>query len=68
MARWVGRTVEVLVEGADKRGTGLRTGRTPESRVVNFAGAAAPGEIRRVRIDGASAYSLRGNLVPVSAA
>ncbi len=68
MARWIGQTVEVLVEGADKRGTGLRTGRTPESRVVNFAGEAAPGELRRVRIEQASAYSLRGVLVPVPAA
>ncbi len=68
MARWVGRTVEVLVEGADKRGTGLLTGRTPESRVVNFTGEAAPGELHRVRIEVASAYSLRGVLVPASAA
>jgi tRNA-2-methylthio-N6-dimethylallyladenosine synthase len=68
MTRWIGETVEVLVEGYDKRGTGLRTGRTPESRVVNFSGKAAPGELHRVRIEGASAFSLRGTAVPVSVA
>lgn len=68
MARWVGTTVEVLVEGDDRRGTGLRTGRTPEHRVVNFSGEAAPGELHRVRIDAASPFSLRGTLVPLSAA
>jgi tRNA-2-methylthio-N6-dimethylallyladenosine synthase len=59
--RWVGRTLEVLVEGRSKRGRW--TGRTAENRVVNFEGESAPGRLERVRISAATAFSLRGDTV-----
>lgn len=68
MQRWVGRTVQVLVEGSDRRGKGRWTGRSPESRVVNFTGPAARGEIVPVRIDRATAFSLGGERVVPSRA
>lgn len=64
MRRWVGRTVEVLVEGPDKRRTGSWTGRTPESRIVNFRGSAMPGDLVEVSIDRATAFSLGGQSAP----
>jgi tRNA-2-methylthio-N6-dimethylallyladenosine synthase len=58
--RWVGREVEVLVEGPSKRDPGEWTGRTPENRVVNFAGAALQGTMTRLKVVSATAFSLRG--------
>jgi tRNA-2-methylthio-N6-dimethylallyladenosine synthase len=63
-AEWVGREVEVLVEGESKRDESRWTGRSPEHRVVNFDGEAAPGTLQRVRITGSTAFSLRGKSVP----
>jgi tRNA-2-methylthio-N6-dimethylallyladenosine synthase len=60
--RWIGREVEILVEGGSKRDRDEWTGRTPENRVVNFAGASAPGRLERVKIVAATAFSLRGDL------
>lgn len=57
--RWVGREVEVLVEGPSKRDDRRWTGRTPESRVVHFEGPSAAGRLERVRVLGATAYSLK---------
>jgi len=57
---WIGRDVEVLVEGLDKREGAKWTGRTPENRVVHFAGSSAPGRIEPVRVLAATAYSLQG--------
>jgi len=57
--RWVGREVEVLVEGPSKRDASRWTGRTPESRVVHFEGPSAPGRVEKVRVVGATAYSLK---------
>ncbi len=62
MRRFVGRDVDVLVEGSDKRGTGLWSGRTPEARVALFGGDSAPGRIERVVVEAATAFSLRGRL------
>lgn len=59
-AEWVGREVEVLVEGSSRLDDGEQCGRTPENRVVNFSTAASPGQIVRLRITRASAFSLRG--------
>ena len=56
---WIGRDVEVLVAGLDKREESKWTGRTPENRVVHFAGESAPGRIERVRVLAATAYSLQ---------
>jgi tRNA-2-methylthio-N6-dimethylallyladenosine synthase len=57
---WVGRSVEVLVEGPSRRDSAEWTGRTPENRVVNFAGSSSAGRLERLTITRASAYSLRG--------
>ncbi len=66
-ARWIGSTVEVLVEGASKRDASEWTGRTPEHRVVNFAGVSAPGRLESVRIVGSTAFSLRAEPLGVDA-
>ena len=50
--RFVGRTLEVLVEGASRTDPSRLRGRTRHNKVVNFAGLAAPGDVRRRRRDG----------------
>ena len=60
---WIGREVAVLVEGPNRRNDREWTGRTPEARWVHFPGHSAPGRVETVRVDGASAYSLRGEIV-----
>jgi tRNA-2-methylthio-N6-dimethylallyladenosine synthase len=60
--RWVGRDVQVLVEGENVRNRDEWTGRSAESRVVNFHGSSAPGRLETVRIVRATAFSLRGEL------
>lgn len=57
---WIGRQVEVLVEGRSKRDVTRWTGRTPESRIVHFTGQAAPGDFVWVEITKATPYSLGG--------
>ncbi len=61
MQRWVGREVEVLVEGPSNRNPERWTGRTPENRVVTFGGPATPGTLKRIRISQASPFALRGS-------
>jgi tRNA-2-methylthio-N6-dimethylallyladenosine synthase len=58
--RFVGRTVEVLVEGASRNDPERLRGRTRHNKVVNFTGRAAPGELTQVRIDAASSQTLSG--------
>jgi tRNA-2-methylthio-N6-dimethylallyladenosine synthase len=60
---WIGRKVEVLVEGPNRRNDREWTGRTPEARWVHFPGKSAPGRVETVRVAGVSAYSLRGEIV-----
>ena len=43
--RFVGRTLEVLVEGTSRTDPSRLRGRTRHNKVVNFAGLAPPGEI-----------------------
>ena len=43
--RWIGRTVEVLVEGPNRAECREWTGRTPEARWVHFGGNSAPGRL-----------------------
>jgi ribosomal protein S12 methylthiotransferase len=71
-ARWVGRTIDVVVEGPDPETAGLWTGRgrfqAPEvDGVVRFSLAAGrtepPAAIVRVVVDSAGAYDLAGRLV-----
>jgi tRNA-2-methylthio-N6-dimethylallyladenosine synthase len=64
--RFVGRTVEVLVEGPSRTDPERQRGRTRHNKVVNFAGLAAPGELAQVRIDSATSQTLAGEeLLPI---
>jgi tRNA-2-methylthio-N6-dimethylallyladenosine synthase len=58
--RFVGRTVEVLVEGASRNDAERLRGRTRHNKVVNFTGLAAPGELTQVLIDTATSQTLSG--------
>jgi tRNA-2-methylthio-N6-dimethylallyladenosine synthase len=58
---WVGREVEVLVEGDGRRGEGQRFGKTPQFKNVVFPTDATPvGALRRVRIAAATSQTLIG--------
>ena len=61
----VGRVTEVLVSGPSKRGKGEWSGRTPESRIVNFPAPVkiAVGDIYKVKIVEALKHSLKGEVV-----
>jgi tRNA-2-methylthio-N6-dimethylallyladenosine synthase len=64
----VGRVEEVLVEGASRHGASLLRGRTRRNTTVNFAGAAAAGELVPVLIEAATSTTLRGSqAAPVAA-
>jgi tRNA-2-methylthio-N6-dimethylallyladenosine synthase len=58
--RFVGRTLEVLVEGPSRTDPERLRGRTRHNKAVNFTGLAAPGELTQVRIDAASSQTLSG--------
>ncbi|MGA9284415.1 MAG: MiaB/RimO family radical SAM methylthiotransferase [Solirubrobacteraceae bacterium] len=58
--RFVGRTLEVLVEGPSRTDPERMRGRTRHNKVVNFAGLAAPGELTQVRIAAATSQTLSG--------
>ena len=59
--RFVGRTLDVLVEGASRHDPSRLRGRTPHNKVVNFDGLAAPGEIVAVQIASATSQTLSGS-------
>jgi tRNA-2-methylthio-N6-dimethylallyladenosine synthase len=58
--RFVGRTLDVLVEGTSRTDPQRLRGRTRHNKVVNFSGLAAAGETTRVRIDSATSQTLAG--------
>ncbi len=58
--RFVGRTVEVLVEGPSRNDPAKLRGRTRHNKVVNFDGLTAPGEMAFVQITSASSQTLAG--------
>jgi tRNA-2-methylthio-N6-dimethylallyladenosine synthase len=58
--RFVGRTVEVLVEGASRTDPERLRGRTRHNKVVNFSGLAAPGELAAVEVHSATSQTLLG--------
>jgi tRNA-2-methylthio-N6-dimethylallyladenosine synthase len=58
--RFVGRTVEVLVEGASRTDPERLRGRTRHNKVVNFSGLATPGELAQVEIHSATSQTLAG--------
>jgi tRNA-2-methylthio-N6-dimethylallyladenosine synthase len=58
--RFVGRTLEVLVEGSSRTDPERLRGRTRHNKVVNFSGLAAPGELTMVQIESATSQTLAG--------
>src|ERR687885_498851 len=60
--RFVGRTLDVLVEGTSRTDASRLRGRTPHNKVVNFDGLAAPGETVPVTITGATSQTLSGEM------
>jgi tRNA-2-methylthio-N6-dimethylallyladenosine synthase len=58
--RFVGRTLEVLVEGASRTDAERLRGRTRHNKVVNFAGLASAGELAQVRVESATSQTLCG--------
>ncbi|MEA2190609.1 MAG: tRNA-2-methylthio-N6-dimethylallyladenosine synthase [Solirubrobacteraceae bacterium] len=61
--RFVGRSLEVLVEGTSRTDPSRLRGRSRHNKAVNFCGPAKPGEIVPVLITGASSQTLTGELV-----
>ena len=60
--RFVGRTLEVLVEGPSRTDPSRLRGRTRHNKVVNFAGVAEPGELVPVEISSATSQTLTGEM------
>jgi tRNA-2-methylthio-N6-dimethylallyladenosine synthase len=58
--RFVGRTLEVLVEGPSRTDPDRLRGRTRHNKAVNFTGLAAPGELTDVEIASATSQTLAG--------
>jgi tRNA-2-methylthio-N6-dimethylallyladenosine synthase len=61
LGRWVGREVEVLVEGESQRGQGQMCGRTRGNEMVNFAGdTTMVGRLVNVRVAALRSHTLVG--------
>jgi tRNA-2-methylthio-N6-dimethylallyladenosine synthase len=58
--RFVGRTLDVLVEGPSRTDPSRLRGRSRHNKAVNFAGLAAAGEIVPVEIHAATSQTLAG--------
>jgi tRNA-2-methylthio-N6-dimethylallyladenosine synthase len=66
--RFVGRTLDVLVEGTSRTDASRLRGRTSHNKVVNFDGLASPGEIVPVEITAATSQTLSGEMSLVARA
>lgn len=58
--RFIGRTLEVLVEGHSRTDPERLRGRSRHNKVVNFTGLASPGELAHVEIEAATSQTLSG--------
>jgi tRNA-2-methylthio-N6-dimethylallyladenosine synthase len=58
--RFLARPLEVLVEGPSRTDPSRLRGRSRHNKVVNFSGAAAPGDLVEVEITGATSQTLSG--------
>jgi tRNA-2-methylthio-N6-dimethylallyladenosine synthase len=58
--RYVGRTMEVLVEGPSRTDPEKLRGRIRHNKTVNFAGVAGPGELTEVEIASGTSTTLAG--------
>jgi tRNA-2-methylthio-N6-dimethylallyladenosine synthase len=66
--RFVGRTMEVLVEGESRTDASRLRGRVRHNKTVNFEGTARPGELVDVEITGATSTTLAGQELILSRA
>jgi tRNA-2-methylthio-N6-dimethylallyladenosine synthase len=66
--RFVGRELDVLVEGPSRTDPSRMRGRTRHNKVVNFDGLATAGEIIPVRISAATSQTLSGEVPLVARA
>ncbi len=60
--RFVGRTLEVLVEGPSRTDPSRLRGRSRHNKVVNFDGLGEPGDFVQVQITGATSQTLTGEM------
>jgi tRNA-2-methylthio-N6-dimethylallyladenosine synthase len=60
--RFVGRTLEVLVEGPSRTDPSRLRGRSRHNKVVNFTGLGAPGALVDVEITAATSQTLSGEM------
>jgi len=58
--RFVGRTLDVLVEGPSRTDPSRLRGRSRQNKVVNFTGLGSPGELIDVQIRSATSQTLAG--------
>jgi tRNA-2-methylthio-N6-dimethylallyladenosine synthase len=58
--RFLGRSLEVLVEGQSRTDPSRVRGRSRHNKVVNFSGLGLPGELVEVQIIGATSQTLSG--------
>jgi tRNA-2-methylthio-N6-dimethylallyladenosine synthase len=58
--RFVGRTLDVLVEGPSRTDPSRLRGRSRHNKVVNFNGLGSPGQLVPVEITGATSQTLSG--------
>jgi tRNA-2-methylthio-N6-dimethylallyladenosine synthase len=66
--RFVGRSVEVLVEGQSRTDPERLRGRSRHNKAVNFSGVAVAGELVEVEIESATSTSLKGQATLVASA
>lgn len=62
---YVGRVMEIMIEGESRSGEGQWSGRTTTNHIVNFAGSAnlSPGQVVSVKIEETCLHSLRGSMI-----
>jgi tRNA-2-methylthio-N6-dimethylallyladenosine synthase len=58
--RFVGRTMDVLVEGPSRTDPDKLRGRIRHNKTINFTGVAAPGELTEVEVSSATSTTLAG--------
>src|SRR5579875_75597 len=66
--RFIGRTLEVLIEGPSRTDPTRLRGRSRHNKVVNFDGLGEPGEYVQVEITGATSQTLTGEMSLVARA
>ena len=60
--RFIGRTLEVLIEGPSRTDPSRLRGRSRHNKVVNFDGLGEPGDFVQVEITGATSQTLTGEM------